>query len=434
MKPVIAIVGRPNVGKSTLFNRIVGKKLAVVEEVPGLTRDRLYSDAQWEEKLFLVVDTGGFHPVSDEDITQKIMKQAIIAVQEADVVILLMDAETGLVPSDRNLCDKLRKYNKKIFYVVNKIDSSSKEKALIDFYPLGETILPVSALNGYRFDELMDRIAETLPLYEEDKVQYPRIAIIGRPNVGKSTLANSLLGKERMIVDTVAGTTRDAVNSLCSYQKRKYILVDTAGIRKKGRMAKTFERYSFIRTVKNIENCDVTLILLDAEEGVIELDQKIASLVHDAGKGGIVLFNKWDLTDKTSRLLKKLILELRHKLWFMHYAPVLTISALSRQRIVKLFPLVDEVIAESKKTIRTPELNVFLSKCLSKQPPRLYRGKQVKLFYIAQVGIRPPSFVIFANKRQGVKPEYLRFLESQLRERYSFKGIPVRFYVKQRKK
>jgi GTP-binding protein len=432
MKPIVAIVGRPNVGKSTLFNRMVGEKIAVVESIPGLTRDRLYANAKWGERNFLAVDTGGFQLASDNDIAKQVTKHAILAVEEADVVIMLMDAESGLMPLDIELCNTLRRYNKKVFYAVNKIDGPKKEKALYEFYPLGVDLLPLSALNGYGFDELMEKIVEVLPEEIKETAEYPRIAIVGRPNVGKSTLVNSLLGKERMIVSPVPGTTRDAVDSICKYYKKKYLIIDTAGIRKKGKMAKTFERYSFLRTLRNIENCDVVLIMLDSVEGVVEMDQKIASLVCDAGKGAIILFNKWDLTDRSSQLLNRLLQELQHKFWFMDYAPVLTISALNRQRITKLFPLVDEILAESTKKISTHELNRFLQEALSFQPPPLHKGKQIKFYYISQVGVKPPSFVIFVNKKEGVRPEYLRFLENQLRKRFVFKGVPVRFYIREK--
>ncbi len=435
MKPIVAIVGRPNVGKSTLFNRMVGKKIALVEKIPGLTRDRIYGDAEWDHKTFLVVDTGGFQPEPEEDIIKEVKKQAVAAIEEADVLLMLMDVESGLMPSDLELSNILRRYNKKIFYAVNKIDGPKKEKTLYEFYPLGVDLFPVSALNGYGFDDLMDSISDVMPQEkkeEGEKIEYPRIAIVGRPNVGKSTLVNSLLGKERMIVSPAPGTTRDAVDSLCRYYKKQYIIVDTAGIRKKGQMAKTFERYSFLRTLKNIESCDVALILLDAAEGVVDMDQKIASLVHDAGKGALILFNKWDLTEKNLKFQKKLQLELQHKLWFMHYAPVLTISALNRQRVTKLFPLIDEAIAEGAKKIGTHDLNNFLRESLSMQQPPLYKGREVKLYYITQVGINPPCFIIFTNKTEGIKPEYIRFLEKRLREKFVFKGVPVRFIARKR--
>ena len=432
MKPVIAIVGRPNVGKSTLFNRMIGKRIAIVKDTPGLTRDRIYGDAEWEGKTFLVVDTGGFQSEPEEDIVREVKKQAIAAIEESDVILMLMDAESGLMPADTELSNTLRKYNKKIFYAVNKIDGPKKEKVLYEFYPLGVDLFPVSALNGYGLDDLMDSISALMPQEKEEKAEYPKIAVVGRPNVGKSTLVNSLLGEERMIVSPVPGTTRDAVDSICKYHTKKYIIIDTAGIRKKGKMAKTFEKYSFMRTVRNIESCDVALILFDAVEGVVEMDQKIANLVYDAGKGAIILFNKWDLTEKTAQFLKKLQHELQYKLWFMHYAPILTISALNRQRVTKLFPVVDEIIAESAKKISTHELNDFLRKSLSMQQPPMYKGREVKLYYITQAGVKPPCFIIFTNRKEGIKPEYIRFLEKQLRESFLFKGVPVRFLIRQR--
>lgn len=431
-KPIIAIVGRPNVGKSTLFNRIMRKRLAVVEDIPGITRDRLYGNAEWDDKLFIVVDTGGFQSAPDEDIMNQVKQQALYAVEEADIIIMLMDSESGLTPLDIELNNALRPYNKQTFYAVNKIDGPRKEKALYDFYSMGVDLMPVSAIDGYGFEYLMDTVTASIPETAQEETAYPRIAIVGRPNVGKSTLVNSLLGKDRMIVSPVPGTTRDAVDSVCRCNKKNYILIDTAGIRKRGMMAKTFERYSFIRTAQNIESCDVALILLDSVDGVVETDQKIASLVHEAGKGSIILFNKWDLTEKNSQLLKKLQSELRNKLWFMPYAQIITISALNRQRVTKLFPIIDQIIAESAKRIGTHELNDFLRESLLVQPLPLYRGKSVKVHYITQVSVKPPSFAIFSNRSKGIKPDYLRYLEKRLRERYVFKGVPLRFYVRQK--
>ncbi len=432
-KPVVAIVGRPNVGKSTLFNRIVGKRHAVIEDIPGVTRDRLYEDAQWEDKSFIIIDTGGFQPEPDEDIIREVKKQAFIAVGESDIIILMMDAESGLMPSDIELINTLRKYNKKIFYTVNKIDSSKKEKSLLyDFYSLGVDIFPISALNGYGYENLMESISPLLPIGEKEVSEYPKIAIVGRPNVGKSTLVNSLLGKERMIVSSIPGTTRDSVDSICSYYKRRYSIVDTAGIRKKSKMAKTIERYSFIRTLRNIENCDVALLVLDAVDGVVELDQKIAGLVYTAGKGAVILLNKWDIVDKTSLSLKKIEEEIYQKLWFMRYTPIITISALSRQRVTKLFPLVDEIITEGSKRVSTHKLNLFLRKALSVKEPPMVKGRRVKIYYITQVKTNPPGFVIFTNKKEGIKAPYIKFLEGRLRASFSFKGVPVRFYVKQK--
>ena len=433
-KPIIAIVGRPNVGKSTLFNRMARKQLAVVEDFPGITRDRIYGETSWDNKSFLVVDTGGFQHEPDEDIIRQVNKQLLLAVEEADIIILLLDAESGVLPHDLELIDKLRQYGKRVFYVVNKIDGPRKEKALYDFYSLGVDLFSLSALNGNGYEDLMDSIVSSLPEGGEGETLYPRIAIAGRPNVGKSTLVNSLLGKERMIVSPMPGTTRDAVDSVCSYYKKKYIIIDTAGIRRKGRMAKSVERYSFLRTLKNIENSEVVLIVLDASEGIVELDQKIAGLVFNAKKGAVILLNKWDIVDKNILSVKDVEEQVYQKLWFMRYAPVLTISALSKQRVTKLFPLVDKIIAEGSKRIDTHALNQFLINALASHEPPLYKGRRVKIHYITQIKINPPGFVIFTNYKDGIKEQYIKFLESKLRERFSFKGVPVEFYVREKKK
>ena len=434
-KSIIAIVGRANVGKSTLFNRMIRKRSAVIEDFPGITRDRIYGDAEWEDRHFLVVDTGGFLHEPDEEIYKEVKNQVLAAVEEADIIIMMMDAEGGILPLDIELIDNLRKYGKKIFYAVNKIDGPKKEKNLLnDFYSLGVDLLPLSAKNGYGYEELMDGVVSLVPLVTDEESEYPKIAIVGRPNVGKSTLVNSLLSKDRMIVSNVPGTTRDAVDSICSYYKKKYVLVDTAGIRRKGKMAKTVERYSFLRTLRNIEDCDVALIVLDAQEGVVELDQKIAGFVNEARKGAVILLNKWDLIDKDKIFLEDVTKQAYQKLWFMKHVPVLSISALSRKRVTKLFTLVDEIISESSKRISTHELNVFLKNAVAKKEPPLYKNRRVKIYYITQVKTGPPGFLIFTNRKEGIKDQYIRYLEGRLRERFEFKGVPVEFYVRQRSK
>jgi GTP-binding protein len=433
-KPIIAIIGRPNVGKSTLFNRMVGKRRAVIEDFPGITRDRLYGEARWEDKIFDVVDTGGFLHDPEEEFVREIIKQVFMAVEEADIIIMMMDGESGVLALDIDLIDRLRKYDKRVLYGVNKIDGPKKEKTLLtDFYSLGVDLFPFSALNGYGYEELMDAITENLPEIEEEKTEYPRVAIVGRPNVGKSTLVNSLLSKERMIVSSTPGTTRDAVDSVCSYYKRNYILVDTAGIRRKGKMAKTVERYSFLRTIKNLENCDVALIILDAIDGVVELDQKIAGFVTSAKKGAIIILNKWDAVTKETATADEVKRLVHDKLWFMKHVPVLTISALSKKRTSKIFPIIDRVIEECSKRISTHELNLFLRNAVSQKEPPLYRGNRVKIYYISQVKTNPPGFIIFTNKKEGIKPQYIKYLEHKLRDRFVFEGAPVDFYVRQRK-
>lgn len=432
-KAIVAIVGRPNVGKSTLFNRMVRKRRAVIDDYPGITRDRLYGDAEWEGKRFAVIDTGGFLHDPEEDFAREVRKQILVAVEEADVILFLMDLESGMLPLDEELAETLRKYGKRILYIVNKVDGAKKEQKLYDFYSLGVDLFPLSALNANGYEELMDHLCALFPGVDEEKSEHPRIAIVGRPNVGKSTLVNTLLSKERMIVSSIAGTTRDAVDSVCSYYRKKYVLVDTAGIRRRGKMAGTVEKYSFMRTVRNIEECDVALIVLDATKGVVELDQKIAGLVNSVRKGSIILLNKWDLIDKEKVSIEKTEKDIYRKLWFMRYAPVLTISALNRQRVTKVFKMIDRVIAESSKRISTHELNEFLRAAVARKEPPLYQKGRVKIYYITQVKTNPPGFTIFTNKKAGIKEQYVRYLEGQLRERFGFQGTPVDFYVRQKK-
>jgi len=433
-RPIVAIIGRPNVGKSTLFNRIVGRGVAIVDDLAGVTRDRLYERAELDNKPFIIVDTGGFQTESDEEIAMEVKKQAFIAIEEAEIVILMMDGEVGPLPEDIELINILRKHEKKVLYVVNKIDGPGDEERFIhDFYNLGVEIHPLSALGGYRYDAFIESLSTMLPQTpHEEEDPYPRIAIVGRPNTGKSTLVNSLLGKERMIVSPIPGTTRDAVDSLCSYYKKRYVIVDTAGIRRKGKTKQGVERYSFIRTLRNIEASDVTLIMIDSTEGIVDMDQKIAGLVYRAGKGAIIILNKWDLVNKEGLSMKDLEETVYKRLWFMRYAPILTISALNRQRVTKIFPMVDEIIGEAKKRIGRDELNGFLRDILSERKPPPCRGRDVRIYCIMQVATSPPSLKIVTNIREGITTQYMRFLENRFRERYSFKGVPIRFHVKER--
>ncbi|MFN3480464.1 MAG: ribosome biogenesis GTPase Der [Thermodesulfovibrionales bacterium] len=436
LKPLVVIVGRPNVGKSTLFNRIVRSKAAIVEDIPGVTRDRNYREAEWEGRSFIVVDTGGFYPEPQDNIFKEVREQAMFAIEEADLIIHLMDGKEGLNPGDIELTKILRESGKRFISVVNKIDVPSKENRLYDFYQLGvNEILPLSAETGYAFSDLMDKVISLLPEKgrEELPLSYPKVAVVGRPNVGKSTLINTLLGKERMIVSPVAGTTRDAIDSVCRYYGRPYLLIDTAGIRRKGKVAYPIERYSTVRAIRSIERCDVAIIVLDSVEGIVEQDKKIAGLVNEYGKGAIFLFNKWDLVEDPEVTYRRYIADFEREIWFFNHAPLLTISAIERKRVTKVFPLIDRVMEERRKRIRTSELNKFFEKLKDEIIMPAFKGKAIKVYYMTQTGVEPPEFVIFTNQLGGLKEEHIRFIEKRLRREFSFMGTPIRIYARYRK-
>ncbi len=447
MKPVVAIVGRANAGKSTLFNRMIRtragrtKSAAITESIPGVTRDRNYGDSEWDGREFIVVDTGGFYaedvPHEDREIVRQVREQALFAVQEADIIIHLLDGKEELNPSDIELANTLRESGKKILWVANKIDTLAKENRALEFYRIGaDEIIPVSAMSGYGFDEFMDKIISSLsfeahPAQSAPPAEIAKIAVVGRPNVGKSTLINSLLDKKRLIVSPVPGTTRDSVDSICSYYGKKYLFIDTAGIRRKGKIY-SIELFSVVRAVKSIEKADVAIIVIDASEGVVEQDKKVAGIVEEYGKGAIFLLNKWDLVKEPDKEYKSITGMLNNAMWFMDYVPCITVSGLEKKRITKIFPVIDEIISERKKRIPTPELNKLLSRILASKPFPSYRGKELKFFYITQTGIEPPAFTIFVNYPGGVKAHHIRHIEKKIREAYSFKGTPIRIHVKSR--
>jgi GTP-binding protein len=434
-KPIVAIVGRPNVGKSTLFNRMAGSQIAIVEDIPGVTRDRNYRDAEWEGKGFIVVDTGGFYPKPPEDIFVHIREQAVFAIEEADIIIHLLDGKEGLIPSDMELARFLRTSGKKVLWVVNKIDGPTREERIHDFHAIGaDELLPLSAATGYGYDDFMDRLTSLLPSYVEEEIEYPRIAVVGRPNVGKSTLINTFLGKRRMIVSPVPGTTRDSIDSICTYYGRRYLFIDTAGLKKKSRIGYSIERFSMVRAIRSIERCDVALVVMDATEGIVEQDQRIAGIVGSYGKSAVLLFNKWDLIERPEKEFKRLGKEISRKFWFLQYAPLLTVSALEKRRVTKVFLIIDEIIRERKKRIPTAELNKFFNESLSTMVLPSYKGKAVKLYYITQVKTEPPVFVIFANYPSALTDAYIRYIEKSLRERFLFTGTPIRIYVRARKR
>ncbi len=437
-RPVVAIVGRPNVGKSTLFNRIVGRNLAIIEDMPGVTRDRNYSEAAWEGRPFLLVDTGGFEPESEDAMYLKMREQTTLAIEEADYILFLMDGQQGLLPADTEVAQRLRAAGKPVLYAVNKVDGERHEGLLSEFYRLGvDRLFPLSAQHGQGFSDLMDALLAYLPATEEENGgaarPMPRIAVIGRPNVGKSSFVNALTGEDRMIVSPVSGTTRDSVDSLYRYYGREYVLVDTAGIRSRGRISQGVEKYSVMRAMKSVGRCDVALVLLDASEGVTEQDERIVGLAHEEGKGVIIVLNKWDLVEDKEKAFKKFQEDVRHRLKFADYAPVLTISAATRQRITNVFKEIDRVIEQREQRIPTGELNRLCERLTGAHEPPLYRGRRVKYFYLTQVGVRPPTFVAFVNYPEGVHFSYLRYLENGLRDAFGFQGTPIRIHARRRR-
>ena len=438
-KPVVAIVGRPNVGKSTLFNRIIGRNFAVVDNLPGVTRDRNYAEAEWMGKHFLLVDTGGFEPETEDLMFTKMREQTTLAVEEADLIIFLMDGKEGLLPADIEVSQRLRASGKPVLYTLNKVDGERHEGLIPDFYRLGVDILyPISAQHGQGFSDLMDALCNHLPdappkSEEKQVVEIPRIAIIGRPNVGKSSFVNALMGEDRMIVSSVAGTTRDAVDSVYTYYGKQYVLVDTAGIRSRGKISHGVEKYSVTRAMKGIERADIALVLIDASEGITEQDERIVGLAHEAGKGIILVLNKWDLVPDKEEGYKRFMANVQQRLKFADYASVITISAITRQRITKVFEEIDKLMEEIQRRVSTAELNRVFSQLVARHEPPLYRAKRVKYYYATQVGIKPPTFVVFVNYPSGVHFSYLRYIENNLRQAFGFHGTPVRIFAKSRR-
>ncbi|NWG04055.1 MAG: ribosome biogenesis GTPase Der [Syntrophaceae bacterium] len=437
MRPIVAIVGRPNVGKSTLFNRIARGKKAIVWDEPGVTRDRNYADVEWEESCFALIDTGGFEPVSKDRIFIQMREQCQLAMDEADVILFMMDGREGLTPSDKEITDILRKLNKPVFYVVNKIDGPKHEEKAFEFYGLGiEPIYSISAEHGYGVNGLMEEVLKALPSVTEKKWdrEITKVAVVGRPNVGKSSLINRLLGYKRVLVDEVPGTTRDAIDTLFERDGKRYVLIDTAGIRRKSRISLRLEKYSIVEALRTIDRSDVALLLLDSKEGVTDQDARIGGFIHEKGKGCILVVNKWDLIEKDSQTMIHYEREMRDHLKYLSYAPILFISALTGQRIKKVLKVVDHVSEEAKKRISTSQLNKYFGKWVEKSPPPLYKGRSVKLNYITQVSVAPPTFVIYTNIPEGIHFSYERYLQNQIREAFRFEGVPIRFRFRKKGK
>jgi GTP-binding protein len=437
MKPIIAIVGRPNVGKSTLFNRIAGGKKAIVWDEPGVTRDRNYADVEWEESTFTLIDTGGFEPVSKDRIFIQMREQCQLAMDEADVILFMMDGKEGLTPSDKEITYILRKMNKPVFYIVNKIDGPKHEEKALEFYGLGvEPIYSISAEHGYGANGLMDEVLKALPSLTEGKwdKDVTKVAVVGRPNVGKSSLINRLLGYKRVLVDEVPGTTRDAIDTLFERDGRRYALIDTAGIRRKSRISLRLEKYSIVEALRTIDRSDVALLLLDSREGVTDQDARIGGFIHDKGKGCILVVNKWDLVEKDSQTMIQYERDMRENLKYLSYAPILFISALTGQRVRKVLDVVDHVSEQTKKRIPTSPLNKYFGKWVEKFPPPLYKSRSVKMNYITQVSTAPPTFVIYTNFPDGIHFSYERYLLNQMRGTFSFEGVPIRFRFRKKGK
>ncbi len=429
--PVVALVGRPNVGKSTLFNKIVGKKISIIEDTPGVTRDRIYSDAQYKDYKFSVIDTGGID-ASLEKFNDEIKMQAEIAINEADVVVFIVDGKEGLTANDLIVRDILRRSNKRIIVAINKVDNKQSNDHIYDFYELGfDTYIPVSGEHGIGFVELMDEITKDFNKKEEKEDTRLKFSVIGRPNVGKSSLVNALLNEERVIVSDVAGTTRDAIDTVLTYQKNEFVVIDTAGMRKKGKVYENVEKYSLLRSMKAIDRSDICLLVINAEEGIIEHDKHIAGYVLEKGKGLIIVVNKWDKLEKT-KTMSDYLKEVRNEFQFLSYVPVVFTSALTKKRIHTIMPEILKVSENIKREIKTSVLNDIIGDAYLLNIPPSYKGKRLKIYYTSQTGIKPPKFTFFVNNKNLVHFSYERYLENKLRENIELEGTPIILQFKNR--
>ena len=437
MKPIIAIVGRPNVGKSTLFNRLVGRRKAMVHDMPGVTRDRNYAEVDRFDLPFILVDTGGFEPETSDKLLQQMREQSRFAMDEADLILFVMDSRDGLTPADSLVVEMLRRINKPVFHIINKVDGDKQEAEAGDFYALGvERIYAVSAEHNRGVGDLMDEVLAALPkpTAHEVEEEITKVAVVGRPNVGKSTLVNRLLGYERVVANPTAGTTRDAVDTRFTVNKKPYLLIDTAGIRRKGKTVEKVEKYSVMDALRSIDRADVVLIVLNAEEGVTEQDTKIAGYAYEAGRGCIFVVNKWDTLTKDNSSMPKFIEEIRRNFKYLPFAPILFVSASTGQRTGKIIAEVDLVMEQYSKRVSTAELNRIFTQAVEENHAPLDQGRRVKFFYATQVGIKPPSFVIFTNRPEGIYFSYERYLMNRFREAFGFTGTPLKLMFRGRDK
>lgn len=434
MKPIVAIVGRPNVGKSTFFNRVTRTRNALVDNFPGVTRDRIYGEARWDEVEFTLVDTGGFQGDNEGEFANEIRFQILQAIEDADVVIHLLDGKGGITPFDIDVAEILRVLTKPVFYAVNKIDGFEQEVKLYDFFSLGvERLYPVSAEHNYGMSDFLDDLTGVLPKIPSDESKETiRLAVVGKPNVGKSSLINRILGEERLLVSDIPGTTRDAIDSVCEVDGKSYLLIDTAGIRRKAKVSKKIEKFSIIKALRSLERCHIALIVIDAYEGITEQDINIAGYAFERGCGCILLLNKWDIVEKDSKTAKKYHDRLRMEAKFLSFAPVMTISALTGLRVLKIFQLVEEVYDQYSVRIRTGKLNKIFEGAIVRNEPSLYRGKRLKFYYATQISSGPPTFVCFVNYPEAIHFSYKRYLINQIRNEAGFDKTPIRIIFRQR--
>ena len=433
-KPLVAVVGRPNVGKSTFFNKIVGRRVSIVEDTPGVTRDRIYAEAEWSGVHFALIDTGGIEPETDDVILSQMREQAQIAMDMADVILFMVDGREGLTPADRDVAMMLRRTGRDVILAVNKIDTSDLPEDFYDFYELGlGEPIPISSTNMLNLGDLLDRIVESFPegAGQEDE-EVIKIAMIGKPNVGKSSLINKLLGENRVIVSPIAGTTRDSIDTPFTYEGEDYLLIDTAGIRRKSKVNENIEKFSIVRAVAAIERCDVCVLMVDGREGVTEQDKKIAGIAHEEGRGIVIAVNKWDIVDKDDHTMSKMKREIARELAFMSYAPVIFISALTGQRIHQVIEMARYVAENRAMRVPTGQLNTIITDAtMMKQPPS-DKGKRLKIYYVTQVGVKPPLFSFKINSRPLMHFSYSRYLENRIREAFGFEGTSIKFVFREK--